>query len=1522
MAETPLERTVAGLAIARIRAIACRWPAALALILLLGGMLRFNGLGWDQPKGADIPLQMHPDERFLSLVSDRISWPGFGGYFDTAHSTLNPYNDPETHSFVYGTFPLFVAKGVSSLAGSLPGELSLGPWGIPLPNGHGDSYEGTVFWGRRITALFDVGTIALVFALGWSLFGKRAALLGALFYALAVLPTQLSHFWTMDPFLVFFGASVLLGSVHFVRAKRERDLWLSAVLIGIGLGLAMACKVNAVLFIPAITGAAAVRVALRDFPQLGLRWKGSVSTSPGNWMTDLAVLSFALALALLTFRFAQPYAFSGPHVWDMSLNPVWRNDLQREYDFQNGDVDYPPFVQFAGRSPFITPLRNLVLFGFGPALGIAAIVALAAGGVLLFKRREMTFLLPLLFVGAVFTFQGMRFVAFMRYFEPIYPVLCLVAGWALVNARWPGTRETRLLGGLAGRLSKPGLVGPRTVSVVAVVVVAGGTAFWALAIQNVYRAEQPRIEASRWIYQNIPPGSAITSELWDDSLPYLIPGQAWGQYRNIELEPYQTDSEEKVRELVYGRPRDAGKGGLANADYVILASNRVRDSVVRLPAEYPATIRYYQLLDSGALGFEEVAHFDRRPSFLGLTIDDSGAEESFTVYDHPEVRIYQKTAAFDAAKAVALLEEAHPERAINLLPRQGRTNGLQLTPAEEQAQQSGGTFTGVFDGKGWASSIPWAWWLLWLEVAAFAALPWVTWLFRALPDRGYGLSKVLGLSAVVLPVWALVAWGPARFSGVLAWSVMGAAVLAGVALAVVRRRMLMAEARARWRSWLAMEVAFLGAFAVFLLLRAWNPDLWYHPQGGEKPMEIAYLTAVVRSTELPPYDPWFAGGSMNYYYMGWFFLAVPIRALELLPEVAFNLGGPTFAALGAATAYSTVHNLVALAARGRKAAIGETRRWRRPAIAAGALGVVFVLFLANLDGLHQTVERFQSIDTWHVSSKPVVGGFFGIIGGWWRWAVHNRVLPPFDWWRSSRVHFGQFDITEFPYFSLLFGDLHPHLMDVPFFGLVIALGVSYVVTVRTEAGRIRGWLLAALIGLTVGLIRTVHTWDFPTAVLIGFGAIAAGQAVRRARWQERWWLGVGHVVTAGAVLVVFFAPYTAHFETFDPGLIRAPQTTKVHQYFVQYGVFVVLAVLFLAVRYHEELALRGRDHGRNPLLASVNGWMEIGALAVFAAGLGAFTYTFGLATVALASLIEVYFLNLLWLEWRATDRDLPRMLATAMFALAFAISAGVDVVTLKNDIVRMNTVFKFGIQAWQLFALGSAFAAWYCGQALWDVRGARLRPIRGRGLAAVVATSLTGLLVVSSAIYLWSGTRARQEARFADIQPTLNGMAFLPSAYYQEDIGTSTNPRIVTVHLSDDQPLITWLRENVQGSPVIAEAVGPLYHWTGRISEYTGLPAVIGWDWHQVQQRTDYQPLIDRRRVDMASLYTTSSTDLANQYLRKYNVSYLVVGTEEVLRGTDEGLAKFDTMPALSRVFSSGDYRIYRVDQSRLAPGQ
>ncbi|MGH2608203.1 MAG: DUF2298 domain-containing protein, partial [Tepidiformaceae bacterium] len=1063
----------------------------------------------------------------------------------------------------------------------------------------------------------------------------------------------------------------------------------------------------------------------------------------------------------------------------------------------------------------------------------------------------------------------------------------------------------------------------------AVAVVGATTAWWALAFQSIYTQEQPRLEASQWIYDNLASGTSITGEYWDDTLPYPLPNPDEKRFPLVNTDPYMPDSVDKVRQLVYGLDAPPGQDwgdGLDGADYVAISSNRVHDSVFRLQAKYPATIRYYELLESGELGFDLVRTWTVHPTFLGLSIDDSSAEESFTVYDHPEVRLYKKTDRWNAERAVALLMEARPEAAVHLLPRQGGTNGLLLTPEEAAVQQRGGTFTDVFDADGFFSTVPWLWWFLWLQLAAFAAVPWVTWLFRALPDRGYALSKLLGLVAVVVPTWLLVAWGAADFSSALAWAVFVAAVLAGGALAWARRATLVPDLRDRWRTIVAVEALFAGVFLFFLVIRAFNPDLWHHPQGGEKPMEIAYLTAVIRSTNLPPYDPWFSGGVMNYYYMGWFFLAVPVRAMRIMPEVAFNLGVPTFAALAATVAYSSASNLVALSSRIR-AGVGSAVGQRPSAIGVGLLGAFLLVFIANLDPLHQTVERLQGVSDWSAfQGTPVLGGAVGILGGAWNWTFEGATLAPFDWWRSSRVHLGSFDITEFPYFSLLFADLHPHLMGLPFFGLAIALPIAYVANAR-EGLRARGWLLAALMGLALGLVRTVHTWDFPAAVLLVVAGIGVGQLFAPGRWQQRFWDGTAHLILAATVLTIAFAPYTAHFEVFNSGVIRAKETTEPQQYFAQFGIFLLVALGFLAARYWEELNHRDGRPGRNVLLATVAGRYELAALGIFVAGFTAFTWRLEVTVIGLSVAIIAYMTNLLWMEWRRRDLDLARLLATLVLMLAFAIAAGVDIVTVKNDIERMNTVFKFGLQAWQLFALGTAYAAWYVWQTLSAI---------GRQPSAVSAwadsrwpaalrwgaAGLGAFLLLSGSIYLWSGTIERQEARFAQLDPTLDGLAFLDSnPLYVEDQGDVDPANDQPLTLSDDRPLVDWLRENVEGTPVIVEAIAPLYHWTGRFSQYTGLPAVIGWDWHQTQQRWDYGGEVSERRFDTTRFWAGEDPEFALGYLRKYNVSYVVVGTEEVAM-YPRGIEKFRAMDGLTEVFRRGEYAIYRVDQAALpAPG-
>src|SRR5439155_14860988 len=210
--------------------------------------------------------------------------------------------------------------------------------------------------------------------------------------------------------------------------------------------------------------------------------------------------------------------------------------------------------------------------------------------------------------------------------------------------------------------------------------------------------------------------------------------------------PYVPDSPDKVNELI---------AGLDRADYIVESSNRLYDTIPRIPARYPNTVLYYQHLFDGSLGFAKVAEFHNYPRLFGIDIPDQSAEEAFSVYDHPKVTIWKKAAAFSVDGAIALLQPARAAAAINVPPGKSATNALLLRPNDLASQRSGGTWTKIFHSGGLAGHNPALLWFLVVEIAALAALPLIFLLARGLPDRGYLLAKPLGLLLLGWLVWLI-----------------------------------------------------------------------------------------------------------------------------------------------------------------------------------------------------------------------------------------------------------------------------------------------------------------------------------------------------------------------------------------------------------------------------------------------------------------------------------------------------------------------------------------------------------------------------------------------------------------------------------------------------------------------------------------------------------------------------------------------------------------------------------------------
>jgi uncharacterized membrane protein len=283
----------------------------------------------------------------------------------------------------------------------------------------------------------------------------------------------------------------------------------------------------------------------------------------------------------------------------------------------------------------------------------------------------------------------------------------------------------------------------------------------------------------------------------------------------------------------------------------------------------------------------------------------------------------------------------------------------------------------------------------------------------------------------------------------------------------------------------------------------------------------------------------------------------------------------------------------------------------------------------------------------------------------------------------------------------------------------------------------------------------------------------------------------------------------------------------------------------------------------------------------------------------------------------------PRLSAAQRFwyfvvFLAVALTLVVEIVVLKGDISRMNTTFKFYLQVWVLLGISAAVALGWLAD--------RLQ--RWRGWGAWLWKGFMGVLAAASFFYVVTATPNKMSDRWSQPQgPGLNGNDYMLVAEY----GIPPYP------LKWDAEAIQWLQDNVKGAPVVAEAGSgllnvPLYQWGSRISINTGLPTIIGWDWHQKQQRSILPgAVVDRRLQDVSALYRTVDQSAAQDILNRYHVKYIVVGpleratyvpegvTADVLADptyTPPGLAKFDQMAAegtLKVVFRNEGTKIYEV---------
>ncbi len=1507
-------------------------------ILLIAAQLRFTGLNWDEGQ------YIHPDEGHMRNTLSLIRWPDdLSLYFDTHRSPLNVRNR-EGHRYSYGTLPLFTVRAAAEW---LDGACTESPSLVRReaakllagsdvegcrPGTFTGAYNAVV--GRALSGLADLGTLVLIFLIGRRLYGEITGLLAAGLGAVTAFLIQQAHFFTVDSVACLF---VTLAAYFAVRAagvgqsqgvggdagraagdedgSPEPARWFDFGAAGLAVGLAAACKVSAAtaaLLVMLATAQSVIRrVRIRESRERGEEARGLGS----RWWIPLAALCLAGLLSLAAFRVAQPYAFEGPGFFGVRPSPEWFGRLQQIREEQSGGVDLPSGRQWANRTAIVFPWLNIVVWGMGIPLGLAAWIGWGAAGVDLLLRRDGRRHAVLWgWFTVVFLYHAIQWVKSMRYFLALYPILLLYAAFWMVR--------------LAKSVSKV----RRWIGVGAASLVTLGAVLWGVAFFTIYLRPHTRVAASRWIFEHVPDGATVANEHWDWGLPLRIDGHNpfGGEYVGVEMTHYDEDTPEK-RERLYG--------WLHEADWIFLASNRLYGSIPRLPSRYPLTTEYYRALFAGELGFELEADFTSYPA-LGLfvfpdqenpfelmeanyvsqekpvTVDLPPAEEAFSVYDHPRVLIFRKTEAYSRNLVQEVLGGIPLDRVQRgRTPREATAAPDMLRFDEEtwREQKAGGTWSRMFNRGGALNRYPWlgalAWWAA-VTVLGWAAFPL---LFASLPglrDRGYGFARLFALLTLAYLTWvaASVRLLPNTQGTIL--RMMGLLALVGGSVGWLRREDIRAFVKRRWRMMVVVEVLFAVLFAAWIGVRMLQPDLWHAVVGGEKPMDFAYLNAVMKSTWFPPYNPWLSGTWINYYYFGFVLVGTLIKLMGTVPAVAYNLAVPLLFALTAVGAFSSAFNLFGGA--------GDAKGERR-ALMAGVAGTLFAVVLGNLGVVH--LLRNQLIQLGGVSFPSTIPGFprtVSFFRGLWRVGVRGAEISmrPETWyWHPTRIIPGSTGnpIAEFPAFTFLYGDLHAHMIALPLTLFALTLAVGWA------RGSRRRWASLVVGGLVIGALRPTNTWDYPTYLLLGVVSLGVGawrvyqgvengsggsssdwasgtlQLVRRLVWEVPILVGLS---------LLLYRPYAAHYVAgYDAVSIWKGGHTPLGIYLWIHAALLLPVVTRMGVELRAILA-RGRAVRRAA-------WLALAVGLVAGVVFWVLDIRVGLAAAPVMSGAVVLFFAARESEV-VSERERgepappsPTRLLWVLVAGAMALSLAVEVVVLEGDIGRMNTVFKFYLQVWILLAVAGAVSL------VWLLRRAQGWEDAPRQLWFASMSAL----VVGGLLFLPFGIRARAIDRIApETGCTLDGMAFVEHAVIQD----GPEGALEEVSLRGDYHAIRWLQDHVEGSPVIMEGLGRReYLWANRVSVHTGLPAVVGWRWHQVQQRAGVGgEMVQWRRADVDACYSTVNLEEARGILKRYDVRYLYVGPYERAYYPRMGLAKFDVMAEegiLDLVYDTEGVQIYDV---------
>lgn len=816
-------------------------------------------------------------------------------------------------------------------------------------------------------------------------------------------------------------------------------------------------------------------------------------------------------------------------------------------------------------------------------------------------------------------------------------------------------------------------------------------------------------------------------------------------------------------------------------------------------------------------------------------------------------------------------------------------------------------------------------WYIVVSILGWLTFPLVFVLFPALSDRGYSLARSAGLLLWGLIFWLLAMFGVAQNDlGGLFLSIL---VVGGTSIWVGKNHL------EELRTWLKMharmitiiEILFLLAFAFLAIVRAANPDI----RGTEKPMELAFINSIIRSPSFPPNDPWLSGYGISYYYFGYVMAAMLAKVTLVSGGVAFNLMLALVYALASVGAYGIIYNLL------DAYRITKDQNSTKTIIGLPLLGPLFLLIVSNLEGFLELLHRKGIF--WTFSSDGTA------TSGFWKWLdIKDLNQPPvlpvgwlperyLWWWRASRViqdttlqNSPQELIDEFPVFSYILGDLHPHVLAIPFNLLAISVGLNLIMGGWQGEIKIRNmrfpinWQGFFIPALVLGGLAFLNTWDILIGVAIICGAFLFWR-VNSAGWG---WRRIEetmiYTIIVGSMSFLLYLPFFANFSSQAGGILpNLVNPARGAQLWVMFGslfvpIFAFLAYQVFSRKYKVDwkisigtiLALIVTLWGVSWLLGLVlsiispdlvNGYLQNQGVANFQTLFGHAILrrlSYGGSLVTLILLLTMSFALLLGsiakkkdqvvesdpliFPWFVEDKsNQPMNYIFMLLLLGGILVLAPEFVYLRDQFGwRINTIFKFYFQAWILWSLMAAFGVAYLLMTLQKVWSWAFKIVLILTLGMAITYTVLGFLDTTN-----------------DFDP-VNGRTLDGTSYLRRE-----NP--------DEAMAIDWLKQAPYG--IVVEAVGNSYSNYARVSTLSGLPTVLGWPGHESQWRGGYE-LQGDRQDDIKTLYETNSWEEAFEIIKEYQIRYIFIGSLErsTYRVNETKFQRF-----LTPLFGQGNVIIY-----------